>query len=267
MKGVMTKRFFAAPLRLLALAAVASLTLGGTLAAQYPPVHYQHRADHPPGFVGGQQLLRGGPREGYFQPVEIAAPEGTLLSAPTGGSFGEAKEETLLLGMQIGHVYRLKVGNIQFHEGQEVYPTIELVDRLYPPPGQATRFPIPIELTAEELALALDGHYVTRVIYIEEPKTALPVVETPRKQRYFEVRQTDDPLQIADQLGRPVAILRMGSRIPDAVGTEGPFLYNSPPVLQFEAPAPAVDRQDGLEPRLEGPPEMGRKSYLFPRLR
>ncbi len=254
----MTSRSIAALLGPLAFAA---------LATAQPPVHYQHRADHPPGFVGGQQLLRGGPREGYFQPVEIIAPEGTLLAAPTAGGFGQSQQDALLLGMQIGYVYRLKVGNIKFHEGEEVYPTIELVDRLYPPPGQATRFPIPIELTAEELALALDGHYVTRVIYVEEPKTALPVAENPRKQRYFEVSQTDDPLQIADQLGRPVAILRMGSRIPDAAGSESPFLYNSPPVLQFEAPAPAVERKDGLEPRLEAPPEMGRKSYLFRRMR
>ena len=254
------------PLTVAALAALASLMLAAPLVAQ-PPVHYQHRADHPPGFVGGQQLLRGGPREGYFQPVEIAAPEGTLLSAVTAGGFGEARENTLLLGMQIGHVYRIKVGNIKFHEGEEVYPTIEVIDRLYPPPGQATRFPIPVELTAEELALALEGNYVTRVIYIEDPKTALPVIEPPRKQRYFEIGAQDDPLQLADQLGRPVAILRMGSRIPDAAGAEGPFLYNSPPVLQFEAPVPKVERQEGLEPRVEAPPQMGRKSYLFPRVR
>ncbi|HZL90058.1 MAG TPA: hypothetical protein VFB96_16945 [Pirellulaceae bacterium] len=247
--------------------ALASLVLSAPLVAQPPPVHYQHRADHPPGFVGGQQLLRGGPREGYFQPVEIVAPEGTLLSPVTAGGFGEARKDTLLLGMLIGHVYRIKVGNIKFHEGEEVYPTIEVIDRLYPPPGQATRFPIPIELTAEELALALEGHYVTRVIYIEDPKTAMPVVETPRKQRYFEINQSDDPLQLADQLGRPVAILRMGSRIPDAAGAEGAFLYNSPPVIQFEAPVPKVDRQDGLEPRLQAPPQTGRKSYLFPRVR
>jgi hypothetical protein len=247
----------AARMRGTAIAALATFALAATLTAQPPPVHYQHRADHPPGFVGGQQLLRGGPREGYFQPVQINVPEGTLVAGPTAGGFDQAQKNSLLLGMQIGHVYRLKVGNVKFREGEEVYPTIELVDRLYPPPGQATRFPIPIDLTAEELALALDGHYVTRVIYVEDPKTAVPVADAPRQQRYFEVGQSDDPLQIADQLGRPVAILRMGSRIPSALGSEEPFLYNSP----------AVDRKDGLEPRLEAPPELGRKNYLFRRTR
>src|SRR5262245_2851932 len=246
---------------------LASLVLTAPLVAQPPPVHYQHRADQPPGFVGGQQLLRGGPREGYFQPVEITGPDGSLLSAPIAGGFGEARKGSILLGMQIGHVYRLKVGNIPFHEGEEVYPTIELVDRLYPPPGQATRFPIPIELTKEELGLALEGNYVTRVIYVEDPRTAVPEAQVGTKQRYFEVAQHEDPLQIADQLGRPVAILRMGSRIPDAAGAEGPFLYNSPPVLEFQPPPPNVDRQEELEPRLEAPPQMGRRSFVFPRVR
>jgi hypothetical protein len=246
--------------------AAALMGLCVPLRAQ-PPVHYQHRADHPPGYVGGQQLHRGGPREGYFQPVEIIAPEGTLLSAPAGGGFAEPKREKLLLGMLIGHVYRLKVANIKFHEGREVFPTIEVIDRLYPPPGQATRFPIPIELTDEELTLALEGGYVTRVIYIEDPRTALPVAEGGARQRYFEVGQRDEPLHIADQLGRPVAILRMGSRIPDAAGAETPFLYNSPPVLEFPAPAPDVKRNDGLEPKLQAPPQMGRRSFQFPRLR
>lgn len=259
----MTKPF---PLLVMAIAGLANLALAASLAAQ-PPVHYQHRADQPPGFVGGQQLLRGGPREGYFQPVEITAPDGALLSAPIAGGFGQPKDNSLLLGMQIGHVYRVKVGNVKFHEGQEVYPTVEVVDRLYPPPGQATRFPIPIELTQEELELALEGNYVTRVIYVEDPKTALPAAQVGKKQSYFEVGQKEDPLQIADQLGRPVAILRMGSRIPDVAGAEGPFLYHSPPVLQFEAPAPKVDRQEGLEPRLEAPPQMGRRNFLFPRVR
>jgi len=241
--------------------------LAAPAIAQPPPVHYQHRADHPPGFVSGQQLLRGGPREGYFQPVQVIAPAGTLLAAPAGGSFGEPKADSLLLGMQMGHVYRLRVGNIPNREGEEVFPTIEVVDRLYPPPGQATRFPIPIELTQDELELALDGHYVTRVIYVEDPKTALPVVQEGTRQRYFDARQKDDPLQMADQLGRPVAILRMGSRTVADEGTESAFLYHSPPVLEFPAPVPAVDRRDGLEPRIEAPPQMGKRSYLFPRLR
>ena len=41
------------------------------LCAAEPPVHYLDAGVMPPGAIGTQQLMRGGPFEGYFQPVEI----------------------------------------------------------------------------------------------------------------------------------------------------------------------------------------------------
>jgi hypothetical protein len=38
-------------------------------------------------------------------------------------------------------------------------------------------------------------------------------------------------LEVADRLGRPVAIIRLGGRLPDAGGPEAKFLFGSPPVL------------------------------------
>lgn len=199
--------------RRLALAVAAWLALA-TVAAGQAPWHYQDKADSPPGVIGQRQLQRGGPLPGYFQPVEVIAPGGTLLSVATESDFSEPKQGKLLAGILIGHVYRLKVGNVFGHAGQEVFPTIEVIDRLYPPPGQAARFPIPIELTQEELNFALDGRYVLRVIYVENPRTAFPIAEEAGKQRYFELPPGDDAMEAADRLGRPVAILRMGSRVP-----------------------------------------------------
>ena len=251
-------------LKKFALAAVLA-TLGGTALAQ-PPVHYQNRADMPPGEVGQRQLLRGGPLAGYFQPVEVTAPKGAIVSLAVEGGFDQGDKESVLAGMQIGYVYRMRVANIPDHAGEEVYPTIELVDRLYPPPGQAARFPVPIELTAEELALALEGRFVTRVIYLEEPRAALPVKDEPKKQRYFEIGAGQDPLKVADQMGRPMAILRMGSRVPDGLTPDGKFLYHSPPLLKFTTTPVEVKRNEGLEePQL--PPKVGdRQGRTFKRL-
>ena len=251
-------------LKKFALAAVLS-TLSGAALAQ-PPVHYQHRADMPPGEVGQRQLLRGGPLAGYFQPVEVTAPKGAIVSLAVEGGFDQGDKESVLAGMQIGYVYRMRVANIPDHAGEEVYPTIELVDRLYPPPGQAARFPVPIELTAEELALALEGRFVTRVIYLEEPRTALPVKDEPKKQQYFEIGAGQDPLKVADQMGRPMAILRMGSRVPDGLTPDGKFLYHSPPLLKFTTTPVEVKRNEGLEePQL--PPKVGdRQGRTFKRL-
>src|SRR5262245_706913 len=115
-------------LRFLNLALAAAITtLAGFVVAQ-PPVHYLHRADLPPGEVGQRQLMRGGPLAGYFQPVEVTAPEGSIVSLAVEGGFDQGNKESVLAGMQIGYVYRLRVANIPDHAGEEVYPTIELVD-------------------------------------------------------------------------------------------------------------------------------------------
>src|SRR5439155_23772691 len=76
------------------------------------PWHYQDTSDLPPGVIGQRQLLRGGPLPGYFQPVEVTAPAGTLVSIVADGSFTPSMPAKLLAGMLIGQVYRLKVANI-----------------------------------------------------------------------------------------------------------------------------------------------------------
>ncbi len=206
------------------------LTPGRPIARSY---HYFQRADMPPGSIGQAQLLRGGPLPGYFQPVEISAPQGAQLALAMEGTFEPPQPAPLKAGLLVGQVYRLKVTNIPFHEGQEIFPSIEIINRLYPPRGSEARFPIPIQLMREELELALRGQFVIRVIYLENPRIALPRREDPARQRYFEVGPAQDPLEVADGLGRPMAILRIGSRVPETDQATGRFLFDSPPWIRF----------------------------------
>ena len=210
------------------------LSMTATLPAQPPSVHYEHAGILAPGAIGTAQLRRGGPLPGYLQPVEIKAPSGALISLAVDTKFERPEGGAVRAGLLIGAVYRLRVTNIPLNEGLEVYPSIELVNRLYPPPGQELRFPVPIELAEEDLKLALQGNFITRIIYVEDPATALPVQDDPNQQRWFEVEPTDDPLAVADRLGRPIAILRMGGRLPDFVnGPDKSFFFGSPPLLKF----------------------------------
>ena len=241
---------------LLSVAAVCTLLLSGlgvaAVSAQNRELHYQYRIEMPPGEIGRRQLERGGPLPGYFQPVEIRAPQGAMVSLAVGGDFEPPQPCPVTAGMLIGHAYRIKVVGIPLNEGFEVYPTIEVINRLYPPPGQEARFPIPVQLTREELELALNGRYVTRVIYLEDPATALPRLEEPGRQRYFEVRTDQDPVEVADQLGRPMAILRMGSRVPDAAESNESFLYGAPPLIKFATEAFSKQSAPGRFGRASG---------------
>ena len=136
-------------------------------------------------------------------------------------------------------VYRLKITGIRNREGQELFPTLEIVDRTYPPCGQELRHPIPVEITSEDLELALEGKFVTRVVYIEDPKQALPHRSDGKEQMEFDVARHENPVEVADRLGRPVAILRIGGRVPGPEGPDNEFMFNSPPWQPFSAEAAA----------------------------
>jgi hypothetical protein len=211
-----------------------------SLAVAQNPVHYEHAGAIPPGAIGSQQLLRGGPIPGYFQPVELRGPEGSQIASAEAGAFTESTPLPRKYGMLIGAVYRFRITGIPQYEGLEVYPTVEVIDRIYPPVGLESKFPIDIELTQQELEMALDGKFVTRVIYLENPDIALPVAEDPEHQSFYEVAAHEHPLEVADRLGRPVAILRMGGRTPDESGPSMKFLYGCPPLRKYVS-QPAVE--------------------------
>lgn len=241
-------------------AVLVCLVVGRPAGGQDRPVHWLNAGAMPPGAIGSLRLHRGGPLNGYFQPVRVRAPQGARIALAMEGSFTEAEGE-LLAGMHIGPVYRLKLTEIPNHPGLEIFPTVEVIDRLYPPPGLALRFPIPIELTAEELDLAARGSFVTRVIYVEDPQTALPVAR-PKDgdQPWVEAPKGADPLVEADKRGRAVAILRIGSRMPNA-NAEAEFASCAPPAVMYDPDAVCPDQPEGDEVPPEGvytvsPPEL-----------
>jgi hypothetical protein len=220
-------------------------------SAQQPPVHFWHPVGLPPGAIGSRQLERGGPLPGFFQPVEIKAPQGVLISLAEEGRFSQPQPTPLGVGLLVGAVYRLSAINLPFRPGVEVYPTIEVIDRLYAPLGQETRFPIQVELAREDLDLAAEGKFVTRVVYLENPAHALPSQGNRAEPSWFDVAPGMDPLVVADTLGRPMAIVRIGGRVPDRVGgPDAAFLFGCPPVLKYP-PRPSAPQA----PKAQGPTE------------
>lgn len=214
-------------------AVLVCLLCSTSVLAQDPPVHWHHAGNMPPGAIGRQRLLRGGSLSGYCQPVEIRAPAGARIAPAAYSDFLEGQLDRLLVGLRIGPVYRFRVTEIAEHPGIELFPTVELIDRLYPPAGELLRFPIPIELTAEELLRAAEGGFITRVIYLEDPDLAPALARDGHEQPWVEARPGEDPLVMADHLGRPMAILRLGGRVPnDQPGSA--FLYGAPLAVVYD---------------------------------
>ena len=99
------------------------------------------------------------------------------------------------------------------------------------------RFPIPIELTLDELLLAAEGRFITRVIYLEDPLLAPAIARDGEQQPWIEARPGEDPLVMADHLGRPMAILRLGGRLPEPGQADPGFVYGAPPAVVYDRPA------------------------------
>ena len=81
------------------------------------PVHWHHAGAMPPGAIGRQRLMRGGPLSGFCQPVAIRVPKGARIASAAGSSFLEGRTDRLLVGLPIGPVYRFKVTEIPDHPG------------------------------------------------------------------------------------------------------------------------------------------------------
>lgn len=247
----------------LALGLTWAITTGSVTHAQIPGRHPVFHAQSPPGLVGATRAAGPGPVAGYFQPVEIRGPAGTQVTFAEGGQFTAAYRLPVTVGLLVGRVYRLKVTNVPQAEGLELFPTIELVDRLYPPAGQELHFPIVLELPAEDLLLAGQGKFVTRVIYLEDPQRALPVMEQDSGPFWFDVRPNEDPLAVADSLGRPLAIIRLGGRVPLPEEENDPrFLFGSPPLRVFPPKVKLLPSPPPIQGESAATPSANREGLL-----
>ena len=204
-------------------------------------MHSLYPENLPTGAVSGTSLYRG--VAGQVQIVEIRLPDGTLISPALPGGWDTPETSRLWIGLQVGNVYRFRVGNIPYHAADEVYPTVELFDRLYTPDVLRTRFPLQIELTQSDLEYATAGKLVIRVVYLEDPETAFPVADSDRSEGLgsYDLAPGDDPLAIADLMGRPLAIIRLGGRTPtNPTNPDATFTFGTPSYARMPAGTDSV---------------------------
>ncbi|MBV8126881.1 MAG: DUF11 domain-containing protein [Planctomycetaceae bacterium] len=141
--------------------------------------------------------------------VEVLAPE------PSPAPIGEG-EGIATVGLQRGVGYRLRLSNITERPGVELFPVIEVVGHLHRPREiSPAKYPIRIVFSDEELWDVVDrGRLVTKVIYLEEPEQAIPIKVFKDQIPVVTLNPTEQPLKVAEALGRVMAIVRIGRRRP-----------------------------------------------------
>ena len=179
------------------------------------------------GVASQRTLLSNKNLRDHVQPVRLLAPKGSSVGIFANGTTISSTGPGVSVGVQAGLLYRFKVDFVANQQPRSVYPSIELLDRLYPPKGLETQFPIPVVLTQDDLEQASAGKMVTKVIYLESAEGAVIRNGSQRDQPYFDVDGSEDPLHVAKGFGKPLVILRIGSRIPTPEELNQPSAFDS----------------------------------------
>jgi hypothetical protein len=183
-----------------------------------------------PGTAAGMAQMAGKGDSSYFQPIRVILDGGGDVSVYHSRPATPFKQASpAQFGVLVGHMHRLTIGNIPDLPGVELYPTIEILDRLHPPRGQKHNFPILIHIDQRDIDLALAGNLVTRVVYLEQPQIAAPF-ELDEATRARDLDKKDNAMAQADRYGRPMVIVRLGGRVPSAHGEPDRFWGSGGPV-------------------------------------
>ncbi|QDT96573.1 hypothetical protein [Gimesia aquarii] len=188
----------------------------------------------PTGVASQWAALSGQVQPGYIQPMKVTLPtKGTVTFYPNGPKQTIQKASPASIGFSVGYVYRLKISDMPEFPGVELYPTIELIDRLHPPAGLAEQYPVPVSITQEDIALVLSNRMVTKVVYLERPQTAVP--KQYEKQPTHSISAQKNLIAEADLLGRPMLIMRIGGRLPLSHGEDPAFFGSGAPVVELKS--------------------------------
>jgi uncharacterized repeat protein (TIGR01451 family) len=117
------------------------------------------------------------------------------------------------VGLRVGYIYRVEVAHLPNLPGVSLYPSIEVIGTLCLPPRiSACNYPAPVMLTNEDIAVALGGGMVTKVVYLEHPDKAIPSQSTLDSPFETLLPATANALNEAREIGRPVLVVRLGGR-------------------------------------------------------
>jgi hypothetical protein len=174
---------------------------------------------------------------GYPQPVRISIPGAGRVTffdgtSPAGVTVDAPGQANLLCG----YAYRVRISDMPDFPGVELWPTIEVVDRLHPPSNLVDEYPIPIEITAEEIAAVAQDRMVTKVIYLERQDLPRPGNVLPEPE-ITDLLPNANLIEDATLRGRPVAILRLGGRTPAPNAPDDLRLPVAP--VQVKVPTPS----------------------------
>ncbi|MCS7016565.1 MAG: hypothetical protein NZM42_10675, partial [Gemmatales bacterium] len=151
-----------------------------------------------------------------------------------------------------GAIYRIKLYNIPGRPGLELYPTLEVVPSNPKTEAFLAHNAIPVEFTEEDFDQVLNGNFITKVIYLPDPRFQGPLGAGPEELTSTRLDPGQDPVAEAYKRGHILLIVRMGG-----IQLEAP---NSPPLDNPGPYGPPQPAQPHLPPGVTPPVPAGKPS-------
>jgi hypothetical protein len=137
-----------------------------------------------------------------------------------------------------GAIYRIKLYNIPGRPGVELYPTLEVVPSNPKTEAFLAHNAIPVEFTEEDFDQVLNGNFITKVIYLPDPRFQSPLGAAPEELTSTRLEPGQDPVAEAYKRGHILLIVRMGGiqlETPNSPPLDNPGPYGPP-----QPPAPPL---------------------------
>lgn len=205
-------------------------------ARRFPNVRSQIFFVDPPGMKIGWQTAAGNGDRIYL-PAQLAVP----------ARYNFAQ----------GYIYRLKLTEIPEDPGLVLYPTIEVAPSTPATDAYLTHNPIPVQFTREDFDQVKAGNFVTKVIYLPDPRyqeLAVAGVETLVSTR---LEPGIDPIREADKRGTILLIVRLGGidlEMPTGVGGTVVNSYPTGPVMNAVGSPMMMPPEGMIQPGQPGQP-------------
>ena len=167
----------------------------------------------PTGQIGGTFAVANPTLRGAMQAVAWDVPGDSSVGVYDNGSLVGVAGETQPVGLEVGHVHRFRLTYRTELVDRELFPTVELIDRLHPPAGRDAEFPVVLELTEADIEDYLNGQMVTKVIYVQ-PRNANYLDPVLTRLPTTRVPLDANVMKEAVLRGRPIAVVRLGGRLP-----------------------------------------------------
>jgi len=193
--------------------------------------------------------------------IRFVGPTGMQIGWQFSGGFADAqKTAPARKNFQQGGTYRLKLTKIPGagREGLTLYPTLQVYPSTPMTDAYLAHDTVPIEVTDEDLDQVASNNFVTKVIYLPDPRyqeLAVAGVETLVSTR---LEPGVDPVAEANRRGTILAVFRMGNRdleMPNGItaGQGGPegvnqvaYRYLDGEKQEFAEPVPISALDAGL---------------------